>query len=167
MPPLSYVLRKRSAWTSRQPGDVSQGNRPRTLYVHISEGAADYINSEREAAAALRAIDAYHRSKGWAGIGYGFALVQARLPWRRPRIFRCRGFSRVPASQQGCNIGNTSIVVLGTTRDQIRPSTVRALKEFYKRSPCKAIKGHRECPSTGGDTDCPGDRLMAVVKSLR
>lgn len=159
---LPYVYRKRPSWTNRQPGDTGQGT-PRILFVHISEGSAGYINSEKEAAAALRSIDAYHRSKGWAGIGYGFALVQARSPWRRPRIFECRGFDRVPASQQGANTGNTSIVVLGTTKDLIRGTTGRALKAFYKSSPCVGLKGHREQNST----DCPGDKLMAVVQKIR
>lgn len=160
--PRNYVYRSYKSWTNRQPGDTPQG-RPSILFIHISEGAAGRINSEREAIEVIRGIDRYHRSLGWSGAGYGFFLAQAKRPWRKPRIFEARGLRRVPSSQQGANAGNTSICVLGTTRDLIRGSTKKALKEFYRSTGCRAIKGHREQSAT----ECPGDQLMRVVRDLR
>lgn len=164
----TFRILPRSAWTATAKGGDRQTFRRGILYVHISESAADQINSKAEAAAALRSIRRFHvEGRGWSDIGYGYAIVQPRSPWRRARLYELRGKDRIPASQQGCNARNTSVVVLGTTRDRIRGSTRGHIRRLWRELGASTIRGHRECPEVGGQTDCPGDRLMAVVRQLR
>lgn len=162
----SYLYLPRSAWTTSDKAGEDQGS-PGTLYIHYTDSDLPTINTQKEAVAYMRQLDAQHSRppQAYGGLGYGFVMFLPRAPWKRPRIFEARGFGKRPASQQGCNQGNTSIVVVASQRTLIYRSGRKALYEFYDRCPpsVRNVRGHRDC----NDTDCPGDRLYRLVWDMR
>jgi len=135
-----------------------------TLFVHFSASDGSGIDKAGEPKQAVRNIQAFHMGpeRGWCDIGYSYVLVQQRGIFKRPLLFKGRGFHAVPASQEGHNTGNMSVCVIADSNDRIKRSTVAALAWLARRCPARTVKGHRDV----GSTDCPGDHLYSKVPSL-
>jgi hypothetical protein len=134
------------------------------LFIHFSASDGEGIDKKGEPAQAVRNIQAFHMGpeRGWCDIGYSYVLVQQRGIFKRPLIFKGRGFDHVPASQEGHNTGNVSICVIADDNDRIKRSTFKALAWFVKRCPARKVRGHRDVNETG----CPGDFLYSKVDEL-
>lgn len=134
------------------------------LFVHFSASDGEGIDKSGEPKQAVRNIQAFHMGpeRGWCDIGYSYVLIQPRGIFKRPLIFKGRGFDAVPASQEGHNSGNVSICVIADSNDRIKRSTFKALAWFVRRCPARIVRGHRDVNST----DCPGDFLYAKVAEL-
>lgn len=134
-----------------------------TLFVHFSASDGEGIDKAGEPKQAVRNIQNFHMdSRGWCDIAYSYVLVQQRGIFKRPLIFKGRGFGAVPASQEGFNTGNASVCVIADSNDKIKPSTFWALAYLARRCPARFVKGHRDVNAT----DCPGDRLYELVPKL-
>ena len=134
------------------------------LFIHYSASDGTGIDKSGEPKQAVRNIQAFHMGpeRGWCDIGYSWVLVQQRGIFKRPLLFKGRGFDAVPASQEGHNTGNGSVCVIADDNDPIKRSTVAALAYVAKRCPATTVMGHRDVNSTG----CPGGKLYAKVPFL-
>jgi hypothetical protein len=135
-----------------------------TLFIHFSASDGSGIDKAGEPKQAVRNIQAFHMGpeRGWCDIGYSYVLVQQRGIFKRPLLFKGRGFHAVPASQEDFNTGNVSVCVIADSNDRIKRSTTRALAYVARRCPARTVKGHRDVNST----DCPGDHLYSKVPTL-
>lgn len=134
------------------------------LFIHFSDSDGSGIDKKGEPKQAVRNIQAFHMgpARGWCDIGYSWVLVQQRGFFKRPLLFKGRGFHNVPASQEGHNTGNMSVCVIADGNDPIKRSTFRALAWVVRHCPARTVKGHRDVNATG----CPGDRLYSKVDEL-
>jgi hypothetical protein len=135
-----------------------------TLFIHFSAGDGEGIDKKGEPKQAVRNIQAFHMGpeREWCDTGYSWVLIQPRGIFKRPLLFKGRGFHAVPASQENFNRGNMSICVIADDNDKIKRSTFRALAWATEHCPARTVKGHRDVGSTG----CPGDRLYSKVPML-
>ena len=133
------------------------------VFIHYSASDGEGIDKKGEPRQAVLNIQAAHQGKGWCDTGYGYVIVQPRGIFKRPIVFKGRGFNRVPASQEGHNTGNTSICVIADSNDRINRSTFRAIAYLLRRCPATRVAGHRDVNAT----DCPGDRLYGKLDELR
>ncbi len=134
------------------------------LFIHFSASDGSGIDKKGEPRQAVLNIQAFHMGpeRGWCDIGYSYVLVQQRGIFKRPLLFKGRGFKHVPASQEGHNTGNVSVCVIADSNDPIKRSTFRALAWVARRCPATTVRGHRDVNQTG----CPGDRLYSKVPNL-
>ena len=134
------------------------------LFVHFSASDGEGIDKKGEPRQAVLNIQAFHMgpSRGWCDLAYSYVIVQPNGFFKRPMIFKGRGFDAVPASQEGHNSGNVSVCVIADSDDPIKRSTFRALAWLVRRCPVDKVRGHRDVNST----DCPGDRLYSKVDEL-
>lgn len=133
------------------------------LFIHYSASDGEGIDKKGEPIAAMHNIQNFHMdTRGWCDIAYSYVVVQSRGIFKRPLIFKGRGFDSVPASQEGHNTGNVSVCVVADSNDRIKRSTTRALAWIVRRCPATNVMGHRDVNST----DCPGDRLYSKVPML-
>lgn len=134
-----------------------------TLFVHFSDSSGKGIDKAGEPKQAIRNVQNFHMdTRGWCDIAYSYLIVQQNGIFKRPLIFKGRGFEAVPASQEGHNTGNVSVCVIADGNDRIRRSTFKALAYIARRCPARTVKGHRDVNATG----CPGDRLYSKVPAL-
>ena len=133
------------------------------LFVHYSASDGSGIDKKGEPREAMLNIQRFHQeTRGWCDTAYSYVLVQPRGIFKRPILFKGRGFDRVPASQEGHNSGNVSVCVIADSNDRIKRGTFRALAWLVRRCPVETVKGHRDV----GSTDCPGPRLYTKVDEL-
>lgn len=133
------------------------------LFVHYSASDGEGIDKKGEPVATIRNIQNFHMDgRGWCDIAYSYLIVQQRGIFKKPLIFKGRGFGVIPASQEGHNTGNVSVCVIADSNDKIKRSTIRAIAWLVRRCPATRVMGHRDV----GSTDCPGNKLYAKVPHL-
>lgn len=122
----------------------------------------------------LRSIDAYHRSKGWSGIGYN--LIVFRTIFGRSVVYEGRGVRLVGAHSAGENSTSLGVCIVG---DYTKQKPGRLLMWKIRRvfdhlvdtgvltKPRKShpTGGHRDAP--GANTACPGDNLQKKLPAMR
>ena len=107
-----------------------------------------------------RAIHAYHRSLGWAGIGYSWVVTQDGA------IYEGRGWDYSGAHCPGHNTSAWAVQVHIGGDDQPSDAALTSARWLYDQGCARAGRiltryGHRD----GISTSCPGDRLYAWVKA--
>jgi hypothetical protein len=131
------------------------------VYIHHTVSPQP-INGDAEVML-LRSIDAAHRAKGWAGIGYSFIVGPSGT------VYEGRG-QRVGAHTEGKNYTSFGVAFLGTFLVSIPQSTAMVaaaellahlqaagvLQAGYK------VGGHRDVKATA----CPGDGLYRQLPEL-
>jgi hypothetical protein len=132
------------------------------LFVHYSASDGEGIDKKGEPRQAMLNIQAAHQGKGWCDTAYSYVVVQPRGIFKRPIIFKGRGFGNVPASQEGHNTGNVSVCVIADSNDPIKRATFGAIAYLLRRCPATRVKGHRDVNATA----CPGDRLYSKLDEL-
>ena len=147
----------RSAWTrGGLGGDVKPMNGVRRITVHHS-ALVTRATSARSTAATLVAIREGHLARGWADIGYHFAVDPAG------RVIACRDLRHQGAHVADHNEHNVGVCVLGNFDEQ-RP-TAAQLKGLHAaltglagrfRVPMRRVFTHREFNPTA----CPGESLQ-------
>lgn len=169
---MTTVYKARSAWTSQPRGGAA-------LAVAGVLGMADHwpgsttnaygVETEAKVASRLRGWWDYHVNvRGWADIGYNFAIDQAG------RVWDLRGSGRVGA--HAASAGNPDanrewIGVLHILGDEEEPTAamVQAHWDFRRtvllpRFP-RATRdvGHGQVP--GASTECPGREVLQLVQA--
>jgi hypothetical protein len=156
----------RSHWASHGPrrdrADVMTTIRYMT--VHHDGMTRFEATDEGSAADRLEAIRRSHVGRGWADIGYHYAVDPAG------RVWAGRPLDLQGAHVRNNNPGNIGIVVLGNYELQ-RPSpatmnTLAALISYEMgrhRIPVRRVYTHREWNATA----CPGKSLQASMNRLR
>lgn len=134
-----------------------------TLFIHYSDSRGEGIDKKGEPRNAIHNIQNFHMdTRGWCDIAYSYVLFQQRGIFRRPLVFKGRGFNAVPASQYGHNTGNISVCVVADGSERVKRSTYRALAYLVRRSPALRVLGHKDV----NPTSCPGPYLYSKVKPL-
>lgn len=126
------------------------------VIVHCSAGRQP--KDRADAVAAIRAIHRYHRSKGWTGAGYHFAL------WDGGDVWGLRGWNTIGAHAKGYNARFHGVVYLG---DGLNP-TFEALSSL-----AEVIAAHDDANGEGlvlGHRDvsrklCPGQGIYDWIKT--
>jgi hypothetical protein len=152
-------------WGQRPPRSVTPQHMTHgsILFVHYSASDGQGIDKQGEPTAAMRNIQNHHMdANGWSNIGYSYVVFQQRGIFKRPLIFKGRGFGAVPAAQEGSNTGNGAVCVIADSDDPIKRSTFKALAWIARRCPARRVRGHRDVNSTA----CPGDKLYSKVDEL-
>lgn len=85
------------------------------VFLHCS--ASD--NPDHDSAAT---IDAWHREKGWAGIGYHFFIR------KDGRLEKGRDLEKVPAAQENNNVGTIAICLHGLAKEKFTEAQMRTLR---------------------------------------
>jgi len=138
--------------------------RPEFITVH-HDGMSRFDSiSERDAAERLERIRRSHVGRGWADIGYHYAIDPAG------RVWQGRPLSLQGAHVRAHNEGNIGIVVLGNFELQ-RPSSAAVASlgalvgsVMHRHSiALSRVRTHREWAPTA----CPGRSLQAEVDRLR
>lgn len=156
----------RSAWAKEGP--VLSLADPLTRVTRITihhEGSSPYFStSMRDALARLESVRRAHRERGWADIGYHYAIDPAG------RIYACRPTSLQGAHVKFNNEQNLGVVVLGNFEQQRpTPEALRSLARFLAdqmrvyRVPVDRVYTHRELRPTL----CPGRNLQQQVIAMR
>lgn len=110
----------------------------------------------------VEVIHNYHKSKGWAGIGYHY---YAR---KDGSVYRGRPENMAGAHCPGVNSTSIGICAEGnfseeTMSDVQKQAIIELVKDIKSRYDIKWIKGHREIIST----DCPGDNFpLEEIKNV-
>lgn len=129
-------------------------------FIHYSASDGSGIDKKGEPRQAVLNIQRFHQdTRGWCDTGYSYVVVQPRGIFKKPIVFKGRGFNVVPASQEGHNTGNVSICVIADSNDRINRSTFQAIAWLLERCPARTVVGHRDVNST----DCPGDKLYSKI----
>ena len=164
--PSQVTILSRSAWSSHGPV-LSRANRMghiRSLTVH-HDGMTPFTSTTYDdTARRLENIRASHVNKGWADIGYHYAVDPAG------RVWACRPESLQGAHVKDYNPGNIGVLVLGNYERQ-RPTaaTKRTLDSLIAshmdshRIKINSVYTHREWASTA----CPGRHLQDHMVSAR
>ncbi len=156
----------RSAWAKEGP--VLSLADPLTRITRITihhEGSSPYAStSMRDALARLESVRRAHRRRGWADIGYHYAIDPAG------RIYACRPTSLQGAHVKFHNEQNLGVVVLGNFEQQHpTPEALQSLARFIAdqmrlyRVPVDRVYTHRELRPTL----CPGRNLQQQVIAMR
>ena len=157
----------RATWTTSPPNFADMYRMAPVKYVTVHhDGMTAFTDRSQQATAdRLERIRSLHRSKGWADIGYHYAIDPAG------RIWACRPVTWQGAHVKNRNPGNVGIVVLGNFEEQ-RPNAAQlaALKVHLAqvRATFKVRSGrtfgHKDWP--GAQTACPGRNLHPQVARL-
>ena len=164
--PSEVTILSRSAWASNGPV-MSRANRMgriRSLTVHHDGMSSFTSTTYDDTARRLEAIRSSHVNKGWADIGYHYAIDPAG------RVWACRPESLQGAHVKDYNPGNVGILVLGNYEKQ-RPTaaTTRTLDRLIAsqmdthRVGLDRVYTHREWARTA----CPGKHLQAHMVAAR
>lgn len=158
------LIRTRDDWRAEPPKSVTLVDpQDRDAFVvHYSTGE-ELARDRSEVDDWLRSIQDYHQGKGWADIGYNFAVD------RFGRIWEGRGWNTVGAHADGWNTRGIGVVFLGDDdpgRD-VPPAARAAIRLLYEVAVARAghglrIMGHRDA---NPDTACPGGELARFVDS--
>lgn len=160
----------RTSWTGMKPdyGDMNRMAPIRAITVH-HDGLPSPLASSRikDTEDRLRLIRRAHvDSRGWADIGYHYAIDRAG------RVWSCRPVTWQGAHVKDRNEGNIGILVLGNFEIE-RPTSaqlsglamhLKTLSVAY-RVPVSRIYTHREWP--GAATQCPGRNLQPSINRIR
>ena len=154
-------------WTTR----AQWGAKPLTAYsnvispsyrtgVVIHHSVTAEGNSKADVMATLRSIDAYHRSKGYGGIGYNIAVDYAG------RVYRARGVNIMGAHVSNANGRNYGIVYIGNGSKRITDEAVKSMQQVIarlQRNSKKKLKvyGHKDL----AETACPGTKIYKLIKN--
>lgn len=164
--PSEVTILSRSAWASHGPV-LSRANRMghiRSLTIH-HDGMSPFTSTTYDdTARRLEAIRASHVNRGWADIGYHYAIDPAG------RVWACRPESLQGAHVKDYNPGNVGILVLGNYERQ-RPTaaTTRTLDRLIasqmeiRHLPINRVYTHREWARTA----CPGRHLQDHMVAAR
>lgn len=103
----------------------------------------------------VASIDAYHRSKGWDGIGYHWVV------YRDGSVHQGREESKVGAHCKGHNSISIGVCYVGGLDSESKPKDTRTAEQkvamknliatLKKRYPQASVHGHREF----ANKDCP------------
>lgn len=141
---------------------------PKYITLHHDALTPDpyYDTSFKSSASRLEKIRTAHRKRGWADIGYHFAIDPSG------RLWECRPLDWQGAHVGGRNPSNIGVVVLGNFEKQ--HPTARQLQAISKTLSELMIKyditnkkvfSHREWPNAS--TACPGQYLQSRFSQLR
>lgn len=157
----------RTAWTTTRNGRAGRPLQASKVYgiaIHYpAAGNVTYRNySQAQVAGLLRGWRAYHTGKGWADIGYNFAVDGAG------RVWDLTGFN---IGAHAGAIGNPSRVgVLFVLGNGEAPSAAmiegfQDLRRHVLGKYPKAVhvEGHQQVP--GNATACPGQAVMSLIAS--
>ena len=110
----------------------------------------------------VEVIHNYHKSKGWAGIGYHYYVR------KDGSVYRGRPENMAGAHCPGVNSTSIGICAEGnfseeTMSDVQKQAIIKLVKYIKSRYDIKWVKGHREIIST----DCPGDNFpLEEIKNV-
>jgi hypothetical protein len=156
---MTLAIITRAAWGARAwattPYPVAATER-RYFVVHYDGGAP----VARTGIAIPRAIDAEHRAKGWAGVGYNFVVSQAG------EIYEGRGWDLVGAHCPSRNRDGIGVqVAIGG--DQVpTAAALHAVDLLYAEGSRRAgLLLARTWHGANFPTDCPGPRLISWVRA--
>jgi hypothetical protein len=126
--------------------------------IIIHHSVTSQGTDEKSVASILRGIDNFHRSKGWGGIGYNFAVDHAG------RVYEARGRDIIGVHASGSNTDNYGICFIGNSDKKLSPKAITAITELVtnlQNASGKKLKvqGHRDVNSTG----CPGSKLYKEI----
>ena len=110
----------------------------------------------------VEVIHNYHKSKGWAGIGYHYYVRKDGSVYRgRPENMAGAHCPGVNSTSIGiCAEGNFSEETMSNVQKQ---AIIELVKDIKSRYDVKWVKGHREIIST----DCPGDNFpLEEIKNV-
>lgn len=133
----------------------------RGLVVHFDGANQDLAGKSHDACRDYwRRTRAFHMGpeRGWLDIGYSYGVCPHGI------VLEGRGFRRVQAAQPGGNSTWTSVTFCSGPAEEPTPAqldTFHLLRaELMGRGLATEIRGHRDFIST----DCPGNRLYAMVR---
>ncbi|GAA4680595.1 N-acetylmuramoyl-L-alanine amidase [Nocardioides nanhaiensis] len=166
---MSLNILPRSAWTSTRNGRAGRPlSKSRVVGIACHYPAAGNVRlaglSQSAVANRLRGWRSYHVSKGWADIGYNFALDGSG------RVWDLTGFN---VGAHAGTIGNPSRVgvlfVLGNDEEppEAMVDAFRELRAHIRRTfpSANLVQGHQQVP--GNSTACPGKPVMRAITSGR
>ena len=150
----------RNQWGAKPLTAYSSTTQPdnRTgVIIHHSVTAEGTNQASVEAI--LRQIDSFHRSKGWGGIGYNFAVDH------KGRIYEARGRDIIGVHAANHNTLNFGICYIGNTDKKLTPKAVKAIQsviaELQEAANKKLkVQGHGSVNLTA----CPGKRLVNRIE---
>ena len=157
---MTFTITPRADWNAlpvKAPYTVPLASRE-YLFVH-------YLGAEQsreDAAAQLRSVQKYHIGKGWADIGYNFAIDNAT-----GQVFEARGRDAGGAHCPGFNKSGIGVLVMIGEGEEVSDAakwslaTLRYVLEVSRDGAALKVRGHRD----GKATACPGDSLYAFVQS--
>ena len=157
----------RSEWTPSENGRAGRPldpTRVTAFTVHYpGDGDVSYRGlSESEVGAKLRAYREHHVARGWADIGYNYAIDQSGRTWF---------LTGDTVGAHSGTVGNPSSIgvlfVIGNNESPT-PAAVAAFRSLRAEklrtfSRALTVQGHQEVP--GNQTACPGPALMALVRA--
>lgn len=162
----------RSAWnpaTARNDQDVMGAVRRITIHHSAMDPTGSALS---EAAKQIRSIQNAHFQRGYADIGYHFLIDSQGRVWEgRDRRFQGAHAGNKEANQRNlgiCLLGNFVSMAPTPAQDRALRSLVAVEAKRYN-VPKNQIFGHGEVRKyfTGDSTECPGERLMTVVRQMR
>lgn len=110
----------------------------------------------------VQSIANYHVSKGWPGIGYTFVI------YKDGTIYRTNDIDEVCYNVANQNTKSLGICLIGNYEKETPPDAqVKSLSWLIKTLKSvigeKKVIGHSD---TGVKTECPGDNLYKLIKTL-
>lgn len=158
-------IRGRVSWRGGRPqGSLQRLGKSATPIVHHTASFYGLTakSTRAQEAAVLRNIQKFHRSLGWADIGYSHLICPSG------RVYCGRGWYRVPAAAVGYNTGNWHVCLIGNFESKKpTPAALESLEQIVRRfrkrtgSKRKAL-GHYQVNPTA----CPGKYLKQTVRRL-
>lgn len=166
-----------AAWGARAASEpvAILANRPERIVVHHTATANVTDYSKQRAFALARAIQTYHMdAQGWIDTGQHFTISRGAfvLEGRHHSLAELRGGTRQVRAAHcvGQNTVSIGIENEGTYTSQVPPAAqYAALADLCAHIcdqyglPASEIYGHRDFNATS----CPGDRLYALLPTLR
>ncbi len=156
----------RTRWAKFGPNESLADTMLPVRYITVHHDGMDAFNASSQGAAAdrLEAIRRVHVSKGWADIGYHYAIDPAG------RIWEGRPLELQGAHVKAHNEANIGIVMLGNFELQ-RPtgealgalSNLIGFEMHRHRLAVGSVYTHREWAPTA----CPGANLQAAMERMR
>lgn len=163
---VSPAIIARSEWATTGPNTrLADRMAPITHITVHHDGMNTFTSGARSAAAnRLESIRRAHRSRGWADIGYHYAVDPAG------RVWAGRSMSLQGAHVRDHNRGNIGVLVMGNYENQApTASTVSALTTLLASLrdthgvPQSRVRTHREWAPTA----CPGRTLQPIMDRIR
>ena len=156
----------RSAWTGTQPrlALANRMGRVERITIHHDAMDAASFRSAGDARGRLSDIHRVHTGKGWADIGYHYAIDPMGTVW-----------AARPVQLQGAHVSdwnehNLGIMMMGNFMyERPTPAALASLQSLVRsesaryRVPASRISTHREL----GNTACPGDTLQRQIDMAR
>jgi hypothetical protein len=166
----------RSAWTSTSAGGSTlSGSKLRGVAVHWPGTTQDVIGDPGQASIAsrIRSYRNFHvNTRGWADIGYNFAIDQAGRVWMlRSTSWAGNRVGAHCASKPNPDANHEYVGVLLILGDRETPSAamLAAFRDWYRNRFLPIwrgrtdVRGHGKVP--GASTSCPGTRALNLIAS--